>query len=112
MNKKFAFADFYMKYGFFVLTAIVLIIFFCVWIFYFTPEKKDEMETNICFNNYDCKQCLYKSYCEELKLNFNQEIIDSDKIICSDDFQNLTSIDFVFTILNKTGLKDRYPDCK
>jgi len=109
-NEKFDVGKWYIKKGFFILTAIYIIIFFSIWIFFMTPDQKKEMQSNQCFGNYDCKHCVYQSFCKEINLNLNQVVL-GDKIICSDDFQNLTSIDFTFTILNKRGLIERYPDC-
>jgi hypothetical protein len=111
MTKKFDFAEFYMKYGFWIITIIVIILFIVVWRYYLTKEEYNELQSNQCFSDYACKSCIFKSYCEELGLEYNQKALRK-KIICSDNLQNLTSIDYTFTIIDEWALYRKYSNCE
>lgn len=112
-NKKFDVGRWYMKRGFFILVVITLSIGVIIYLS-LSPETKAEMSKIKCQNDYDCRICLYQSYCEEIGLIYRDiPSILQNKITCYGIIlDNITELDYKFTISDQESLEKRYSQCE
>ena len=104
---KFEFAEWFMKYGFFILMSLVVLMLIITW-FVIPQKQKDKIGKSQCFYVYDCRNCIGKSYCKEVGLEYKDILPPYNKIVCLDNILNLTTMEYTFNILNKEELEKRY----
>lgn len=96
--------DFLLTYFEVILLALIVIVILTVILIYYL--------INLSMTQYNA-ECIGKSYCGDLGLDFKQIDNVYSSITCNLSVTpNITTIDYIFKVENVTALKEKYSDCE